>query len=71
MIFTTRSLFSGNSQEVSGFAWWAGNARLTNLSGQLLGAHVGHAGLMVFWAGAMTLFEVGHLTTDKPLYEQG
>ena len=65
------SYLSGSSQELSGFAWWAGNARLTNLSGQLLGAHVAHAGLMVFWAGAMTCFECSHLTLDKPLYEQG
>jgi len=58
-------------QVVSGYAWWAGNARFVNLSGQLLGAHVAHAGLQVFWAGAMTLFEVNHLRGEKPLYEQG
>jgi photosystem II CP43 chlorophyll apoprotein len=27
---------------------------------KLLGAHVAHAGLIVFWAGAMNLFEVAH-----------
>nr|WP_238718273.1 photosystem II reaction center protein CP43 [Petrachloros mirabilis] len=63
---------AGNrDQESSGFAWWAGNARLIELSGKLLGAHVAHAGLIVFWAGAMTLFEVAHFTIDKPMYEQG
>ncbi len=51
--------------------WWAGNARLTNLSGQLLGAHVAHAGLIVAWAGLMTLFEVAHFNPDRPMYEQG
>ena len=50
---------------------WAGNARLVNLSGQLLGAHVSHGGLQVLWAGSMCLFEVNHLRSDKPLYEQG
>lgn len=55
----------------TGFAWWAGNARLINFSGRLLGAHVAHAGLIVFWAGAMTLFEVAHFTPEKPMYEQG
>merc|ERR1712194_690595 len=55
----------------TGFAWWSGNARLINVSGKLLGAHVAHAGLMVFWAGAMILFEVSHFVPEKPLYEQG
>ncbi|MBC7883204.1 MAG: photosystem II reaction center protein CP43 [Anaerolineae bacterium] len=53
------------------FAWWAGNARLINLSGKLLGAHVAHAGLIVFWTGAMTLFELSHFEPAKPMYEQG
>jgi len=55
----------------TGFAWWSGNARFINSSGKLLGAHVAHAGLMVFWCGAMTLFEVAHYIPEKPIYEQG
>ncbi len=51
--------------------WWAGNARLTNLSQKLLGAHVAHAGLIVFWAGAMTLFELGQFNPNQPMSEQG
>ena len=58
-------------QADAGYAWWAGNARFINLSGALLGAHVAHAGLIVFWAGAMTTFEVAHLDTQLPFYEQG
>ncbi|MFL0725222.1 MAG: photosystem II reaction center protein CP43 [Prochlorococcus sp.] len=61
----------GYDLESTGYAWWAGNARLINLSGRLLGAHVAHAGLMTFWAGAMLLFEVSHFTFDKPIFEQG
>lgn len=61
----------GRSLESTGFAWWAGNARLIALSGKLTGAHVAHQGLIVFWAGAMTLFEVAHFIPEKPMYEQG
>ncbi len=69
---SSTAMVAGNrDQESSGFAWWAGNARLINLSGKLLGAHVAHAGLIVFWAGAMTLFEVAHYIPEKPMYEQG
>ena len=68
---SSNSFISGRDQQSTGFAWWAGNARLISLSGKLLGAHVAHAGLIVFWAGAMTLFEVAHFIPDKPLYEQG
>ena len=32
-------------------------ARLINLSGKLLEAHVAHTGLIIFWAEAMNLFE--------------
>jgi photosystem II CP43 chlorophyll apoprotein len=62
---------AGRDQDTTGFAWWSGNARLINLSGKLLGAHVAHAGLIVFWAGAMLLFEVAHFVPEKPMYEQG
>ena len=65
------TVIAGRDVESTGFAWWSGNARLINVSGKLLGAHVAHAGLMVFWCGAMTLFEVAHYIPEKPLYEQG
>ncbi|MEH2151506.1 chlorophyll a/b binding light-harvesting protein [Nostoc sp.] len=51
--------------------WWAGNARFINLSGKLLGAHVAHAGLIVLWAGGMTLFELTKYDLSRPMYEQG
>lgn len=47
-----------------------GNNRFKNLSGRLLGAHVAHAGLIVLWAGAMTLFELSRLDPTVPLFEQ-
>lgn len=51
--------------------WLIGNARLTELSGQLLGAHVAHAGLIMFWAGATTVKEALRFTPGEPMYEQG
>ena len=72
MVTLSSNQFLGSSDlESSGYGWWAGNARLINLSGRLLGAHVAHAGLIVFWTGAMTLFEVAHYVPEKPFYEQG
>jgi photosystem II CP43 chlorophyll apoprotein len=53
------------------YGWWAGNARFINLSGRLLGAHIAHAGLIVLWAGAMTLFEITKYDSSQPIYEQG
>ena len=64
-LFNGSLVVGGRDQESTGFAWWAGNARLINLSGKLLGAHVAHAGLIVFWAGAMNLFEVAHFVPEK------
>ena len=51
--------------------WWSGNARLTELSGRLLGAHVAHAGLIVLWAGAMTLFELSNFDVARSMSDQG
>jgi len=48
----------------------AGNIRFKDLSGRLLGAHVAHAGLIVFWAGAMTLFELSRFDPSLPMYDQ-
>ena len=61
------AVIAGRDIESTGFAWWSGNARLINVSGKLLGAHVAHAGLIVLWAGAMTLFELSRLNPDSAL----
>jgi photosystem II CP43 chlorophyll apoprotein len=67
----TATFVSNQNVNIPNVSWWTGNARLVNLSGKLLGAHVAHAGLIVFWAGAMTLFELSHYNPDIPMYQQG
>ncbi|CAN6465182.1 unnamed protein product [Victoria cruziana] len=70
LIFPEELLPPSCDQKTIGFAWWADNARLINLSGKLLRAHVAHARLIIFWAGAMNLFEVAHFIPEKPMYEK-
>lgn len=57
-------------KDETNFKWWVGNARLTDLSGRLLGAHVAHAGLIMFWAGATTISEVTRFVPNVPMFEQ-
>jgi photosystem II CP43 chlorophyll apoprotein len=47
-----------------------GNARLIDRSAQLLGAHVAHAGLILFWAGSITISQTIHCDPSQPLSEQ-
>lgn len=60
-----------STQQQYDLSWLAGNSRLINLSGQLLGAHIAHAGLIMFWAGSITLVELTRLNLEQPLAEQG
>ncbi|MEH2450180.1 chlorophyll a/b binding light-harvesting protein [Nostoc sp.] len=57
--------------EDTNLSWLVGNARLIDLSNQLLGAHIAHAGLIMFWAGAITISEVTRFIPSVPMYEQG
>ncbi|NJR66985.1 MAG: chlorophyll a/b binding light-harvesting protein [Leptolyngbyaceae cyanobacterium CRU_2_3] len=51
-------------------SWLVGNARLTHLSGQLLGAHIAHAGLIMFWAGATATSEALRFDPNIAMPEQ-
>ena len=48
-----------------------GNARLIGLSNRLLGAHIAHAGLIMFWAGSITVSQAINYDPTLPLSEQG
>jgi photosystem II CP43 chlorophyll apoprotein len=61
-----RSIANNNPR----LAWLIGNAKLINFSGQLLGAHLAHAGLIMFWAGITTVGEVLRWQTGLSLADQ-
>lgn len=65
-----RSLGWSANTQTSGAPLLSGNIRFIDLSGRLLGAHIAHTGLIMLWAGAMTLFELSCFQPDLPMYEQ-
>jgi photosystem II CP43 chlorophyll apoprotein len=69
-VFRALGWVPNSDNQESGAPLLAGNSRFTDLSGRLLGAHVAHAGLIVLWAGAMTLFELSRFDPTLPMYEQ-
>ncbi len=63
MTITTENTFAAGTNS----SWLIGNARLIDLSGQLLGAHVAHAGLIMFWAGTTTVIETVRYVPNVPI----
>ena len=47
-----------------------GNAQLIGLSNRLLGAHIAHAGLIMFWAGSITIAQASSYDPTLPLASQ-
>jgi chlorophyll a/b binding light-harvesting protein PcbA len=52
------------------YGWWAGNSGVTNRTGKFIAAHIAHTGLIVFWAGAFTLFELSRFDPSIPMGHQ-
>jgi len=52
------------------YGWWAGNSGVTNRSGKFIAAHAAHTGLIAFWAGAFTLFELARFDPEVPMGHQ-
>ena len=52
------------------YGWWAGNSGVTNRSGKFIAAHAAHTGLISFWAGAFTLFELARYDPSVPMGHQ-
>ena len=67
----TTTTSNGVNPAIEDWSWLSGNVRLIDLSGKLLGAHIAHAGLIMFWAGATTLREISNLVPSQPIGEQG
>lgn len=60
-----------NVRQPRDFSWLQGNARLIDRTEMLLGAHLAHAGLIMFWAGSFTLLEISSYSSDVPMADQG